>query len=133
MNTNAYIDKLWNIFTNDPELVKLLQLNPEDDASYAEKYHEQDRPVDEFEADSLPFIAFYFTDAATTKNDFMNLGFLYIDIYAGSRDDSTTIRDRIVELMHKNFDERVRAEGQRSSGVKNVYKYRVAFTPLVLS
>ena len=63
----------------------------------------------------------------------MNLGILRIDIYADSRDNTTAIRRRIVELIHDTFDERIRAEGQRISGIKDVYKYRLEFTPLILS
>ena len=133
MTSYEFIDKLWDIFTNDSELTTLLGVATTDDASYADKFRERDRDADEFDADNLPCIAFYFADANTTKNDFMNLGILRIDIYADSRDNTTAIRRRIVELIHDTFDERIRAEGQRISGIKDVYKYRLEFTPLILS
>lgn len=133
MNAVEYMDKLWDIFTNDEELVDLLAIDPTDEAAYVEKFREQDQAVTEFEAADLSFIAYYFADAQKTRNDFMNIGFLYIDIYSDSRANSTAIRSRIVQLMHEHFDERIRAEGQRTSGVKNVYKYRLEFTPLIFT
>ena len=133
MTSYDFMDKLWDIFTNDPTLVSLLAVDTTNNASYADKFREGDRDFNEFEATDLPFIAFYFADAETTKNDFMNQGVLRIDIYADSHDNTTAIRKRVVELIHDTFDERIRAEGQRISGVKDVYKYRLEFTPLILS
>ena len=66
-------------------------------------------------------------------NDYLNLGLLRIDIYTSYRDDVEPIRKRIVDIIHERFDERVRAEGQRSSGITNVYKYRLEFTPLIFT
>lgn len=133
MTSYEFIDRLWDMFTNDAELSALLAVDAADESSYAEKFREQDRDVNEFEAGDLPYIAFYFADADTTRNDYMNLGILRIDIYADSRDHTTAIRKRIAALMHAQFDERIRAEGQRTSGIKDVYKYRLEFTPLILS
>ena len=79
----------------------------------------------------LPFIAMYFYEAWTTYNDFANLGYLYIDIYAPTREAVPAIRKIIVDTMHEHFNERVRNEGQQQSGVHAVYKYRLEFTPLI--
>lgn len=133
MTSYEFIDELWNLFTNDDKLVSLLSVDTTDESSYVDKFREQDRDVNEFEASDLPYIAFYFADADTTRNDYMNLGVLRIDIYADSRDHTTAIRKRIASLMHEHFDERIRAEGQRTSGIKDVYKYRLEFTPLIFT
>ena len=60
-----------------------------------------------------------------------NLGYLYIDIYAPTREAVPAIRKIIVDTMHEHFNERVRNEGQQQSGVHAVYKYRLEFTPLI--
>lgn len=133
MNSFEYTDKLWDIFTNDSTLISLLNVNVNDDSSYVLKFRQEDIAPEEFSPDNLDFIAFYFSDANITINDFMNKGLLRIDIYSSIRDNVAPIRKRIVDLIHENFDERIRAEGQYSSGIVNVYKYRLEFTPLIFT
>ena len=159
MNTFEYSDKLLDLFladidtgihwndtshryeyddgspvaTKDVPLALSVGFNGTDE-SIANKLRQEDVAAEEFNSDSsLPFIAFYFAGADITRNDYMNRAILRIDIYAKSYADVTAIRARIVELIHSTFDERVRAEGQRSSGINNVYKYRLEFTPLIFT
>ena len=133
MNSFDYSDVLWDIFTNDSKLIELLGIDTEDESSYALKLRQEDIVPEEYDADNLPFVAFYFSEANITRNDYMNNGLLRIDIYSATRDATKHIRERIVELVHENFDERIRSEGQYSSGIKNVYKYRLEFTPLIFT
>ena len=86
-----------------------------------------------YEVDKLPFITIYFSEAWITENDFMNQGYLCIDIYAAMRNEVPEIRKIIVDTMHNHFDERVRNEGQQQSGIHAVYKYHLEFRPLVLT
>ena len=133
MNAFEYSNELWNLFTNDETLVKALNVDVNDESSYSKHYRQDDVAPELFNVENLPFVAFYFADAGSTVNDYLNLGLLRIDIYASYRDDVEPIRKRIVDLIHERFDERVRAEGQRSSGITNVYKYRLEFTPLIFT
>lgn len=133
MNAFEYTDKIWDIFVNDPMLLDLLEVDTRNEESYAKKIRQEDFMPEEFDASSLDFIAFYFADAEMTVNDFLNNGILRFDIYSNIRDRVVPIRERIVTLMHENFDTRVRAEGQRSSGITNVYKYRLEFKPLIFT
>lgn len=133
MNAFEYGNELWNLFTNDETLVQALNVDVNDESSYSKHYRQDDVAPELFSVENLPFIAFYFADATSTVNDYLNLGLLRIDIYTSYRDDVEPIRKRITEIIHENFDERIRAEGQRSSGITNVYKYRLEFTPLIFS
>lgn len=133
MNSFDYSDTLWDIFSNDSKLVELLGIDTEDESSYALKLRQEDVVPEEYDVDNFPFIAFYFSEANITRNDYMNKGLLRIDIYSHTRDAVKHIRERIVELVHENVDERIRSEGQYSSGVRNVYKYRLEFTPLIFT
>lgn len=133
MNAFEFGDELWNLFTNDETLVKLLDVGVNDESSYVKHYRQEDVAPELFNVENLPSIAFYFADAGSTVNDYLNLGLLRIDIYTSYRDDVEPIRNRIVDIIHERFDERVRAEGQRSSGITNVYKYRLEFTPLIFT
>lgn len=142
MNTFQYTEKLAKIFTGDEVLRRCLKIEktrpgapfcPEKDRAFSLKFRRRDQEVDEFEPRDLNFIAFYFVDANTTKNAYMNKGILRIDIYTKTRFDAGKIRERIVSLMHEHFDERVCSEGQRTSGIKEIFKYRLEFMPLVFN
>ena len=133
MNAFEFGDELWDLFTNDETLMKLLDVDVNDESSYSKHYRQDDVAPELFNVENLPFVAFYFADAGSTVNDYLKLGLLRIAIYASYRDDVEPIRKRIVDLIHERFDERVRAEGQRSSGITNVYKYRLEFTPLIFT
>lgn len=134
MDILDFADKAVDVLANDKKLNNLLGIdNTASEELYALKYRRRDQSIEEFSPDDLDFIAFYFSDAQTTNNDYMNKGLLRVDIYTKLRYNAANIRRRIVELFHDNFDERVYAEGQKYSGVKDVYKYRLEFLPLVFN
>ena len=130
MNTFDYVEELWSLFTANEELKDLLGID--DDEDYAIKIRTEDVMAEGYEVDKLPFITIYFSEAWITENDFMNQGYLCIDIYAAMRNEVPEIRKIIVDTMHNHFDERVRNEGQQS-GIHAVYKYHLEFRPLVFT
>lgn len=131
MNTFDYVEELWSLFTANEELKDLLGIG--DDEDYAIKIRTEDVMAEGYEVDKLPFITIYFSEAWVTENDFMNQGYLCIDIYAAMRNEVPEIRKIIVDTMHNHFDERVRNEGQQQSGIHAVYKYHLEFRPLVFT
>ena len=131
MNRFDYVEELWSLFTANEELKDLLGID--DDEDYAIKIRTEDVMAEGYEVDKLPFITIYFSEAWITENDFMNQGYLCIDIYAAMRNEVPEIRKIIVDTMHNHFDERVRNEGQQQSGIHAVYKYHLEFRPLVFT
>lgn len=131
MNTFDYVEELWSLFTANEELKDLLGID--DDEDYAIKIRTEDVMAEGYEVDKLPFITIYFSEAWITENDFVNQGYLCIDIYAAMRNEVPEIRKIIVDTMHNHFDERVRNEGQQQSGIHAVYKYHLEFRPLVFT
>ena len=131
MNTFDYVEELWSLFTANEELKDLLGID--DDEDYAIKIRTEDVMAEGYEVDKLPFITIYFSEAWITENDFMNQGYLCIDIYAAMRNEVPEIRKIIVDTMQNHFDERVRNEGQQQSGIHAVYKYHLEFRPLVFT
>lgn len=131
MNTFDYVEELWSLFTANEELKNLLSIDSDED--YAVKIRTEDVMAEGYEVDKLPFITIYFSEAWITENDFMNQGYLCIDIYAAMRNEVPEIRKIIVDTMHNHFDERVRNEGQQQSGIHAVYKYHLEFRPLVFT
>lgn len=124
-------DELWSLFTANDELKDLLDIVTDDD--YSIKVRLEDVMAEGYEVEKLPFITIYFSEAMTTENDFMNQGYLCIDIYAAMRNDVSAIRKIIVDTLHEKFDERVRNEGQQQSGIHAVYKYHLEFWPLIFT
>lgn len=133
MNVFDYTSKMAKVFSEDDALLKALRITSKTNAILASKFRRRDMQVDEFESNDLNFIAFYFIDGNPTNNAYMNKGVLRVDIYTKTRADAAKIRERVVTLVHEHFDERVRAEGQKPCGIKDVYKYRVEFLPLVFN
>ena len=131
MNTFDYVEELWSLFTANEELKDLLGID--DDEDYAIKIRTEDVMAEGYEVDKLPFITIYFSEAWITENDFMNQGYLCIDIYAAMRNEVPEIRKIIVDTMHNHLDERARNEGQQQSGIHAVYKYHLEFRPLVFT
>lgn len=131
MNSFEYADELWSLFTENEELKDLLDIVDDDD--YSTKIRTEDVMAEGYEVDKLPFITIYFSEAMTTENDFMNQGYLCIDIYSAMRNDVAAIRKIIVDTLHEHFDERVRNEGQQQSGIHAVYKYHLEFWPLIFT
>lgn len=131
MNTFEYSDMLWDLFTNDEELTTLLEVDSNDDSSYAIKFRQENFMPEEFESSLLNFIAWYFPETFSTYNDYMGRGILAIDIYAQTIADVPAIRERIVKLMFEHFNLVVYSEGQYQSGIRDVYKYRLEYVPLV--
>ena len=133
MNAFQYTDEISVVLTNDTEILKLLKVNTKSLASYSKKFRRRDQQVDEFEPTDLDFIAFYFVDADQTQNAYMNKGLLRVEIYSKTRAAASKIRNRVVALLHDKFDLRVAAEGQKISGIKDIYKYRLEYTPLIFN
>ena len=131
MNTFDYVEELWSLFTANEELKDLLGID--DDEDYAIKIRTEDVMAEGYEVDKLPFITIYFSEAWVTENDFMNQGYLCIDIYAAMRNEVPQLRKIIVDTMHNHFDERDRNERQQQSGIHAVYKYHLEFRPLVFT
>lgn len=131
MNTFEYLESLWGLFTDDAELIALMGLGESDD--YSNSIYLQEMPAEEFSPDKLPMLEIYFADSESTYNDFAKRGILHIDIMVNRSDISLAgkIRKRIVELMFQAYNEVSRGEGQYESGIRDIYKYRVVYTPLV--
>lgn len=132
MDAFEYIGRLMDKFTNDEKLLELLDITESNkDKTIPLKIRRQLYSTEEFSVKDLDFVSMYFSDAASTENYLVNKGVLRIDIYTKNRVSAIALRRRIVYLVHNTLGHRVMGEGQKESGVKNVYKYRLEFTPLI--
>lgn len=133
MNTFEWNQSITDLFYADEELTELLGFN--DASPDAIKIYQHEHPIDEFEMAHLPALAIHFDEAETTYNDFVNRGFLNVDIFVSKEDYELAgdIRKRIVTLMFDTYNEVCRGEGQAYSGIRDIFKYTMVYTPLVNS
>lgn len=134
MNAFEYTEKMRIAFMQDKELRDLLGAGePRDDYLFISKFRTGDRENIEYDPQMLDFIAFYFAGANATNNAYVNKGILRIEIYAKYAENIPAIRERIVTIMHKAFDQRVYAEGWRRASIEGIHKYRLEFMPLIFN
>lgn len=131
-DTFDFLDEIFKLFSGDAELCALLEIEGKDLKLLNKKFRREDRLPEQFDSSLLDFVAFYFVDADTTKNYLVNAAILRLDIYSKYRETAGRVRKRCVQLL-RQYDLRILAEGQKQSGISNVYKYRVEFLPLVSS
>lgn len=131
MTDFEFLDALWELFAGDEELVSLLGIESEEDYSY--KIRQANVEERGFDADKLPMVACWFMGADETFNDFVNQGYLCIDVYTEDVGVAKEIVKRIVTLIHDEFNIRVKGGGQYQSELTPIYKYRVVFKPLVFT
>jgi len=126
-------DKIYQIFINDKELMRLMG-DPIGDEQKNLKFRRQTRELTEVDADVLPFVSFVFIDATPTHNYLCNKGLLELDIYCSVDYQAGQIYRVIKPLLQKNFEDfQVTAEGESSSGISGIYCYRIRFKPFVNS
>lgn len=94
----------------------------------------QTNMLTEIDIGTLPFVSFVFIDATPTNNYLRNKGLLEIDIVCSVDYEAGQIYKVIVPLLQQHFDDfRIVAEGEASSGISGIYRYRIRFKPLVNS
>lgn len=125
---------------NDKELCRYLKIDRGyKDNDYDEFYVVNQKLRREYqtpeviEYDDCPFISFYFMHSEKSKHNWLvNIGDLYIDVYANSMYDIEKIVTRFRQIMKENPNKMLlNYEGQHFSGVNNVYKYRLIYNPLI--
>lgn len=132
-DTFDFLDEIFKLFSGDEELCKLLGITDKKDFGLLnKKLRREDRLPEQFDSSLLDFIAIYFVDADSTRNYLVNAAILRLEIYSKYRDTAGKVRKRCIQLLRR-YDLRIVAEGQKQSGISNVYKYRVEFLPLVSS
>ena len=97
------------------------------------RFRREDQLADVITAEDTDFIAFYFTDANVTRNHLANKGILNIDYYCSNRYQAQIISARVREIIQANFEITKVYEGQKSSGITGVYKYRERYAPIINS
>ena len=131
MTSFELLNSIWELFSNDDELLSLL--NIENDNDLNRRIRTENAMYEEFDVDDTPFVAIYIYESSKTYNYLVNRGFLCIEVYADSFTDASPVIKRVVSLMHDVYDYRIAFEGQFVSELSSVYKYRVAFAPLISS
>lgn len=131
MRSFQFINKLWGIFTKDEQLASLLNLYSDED--YELRVRRQDVLPEGYDANNVPFIAMYFIETDFSYNHFVAPGYFCIEVYAHNVDNAIAIINRVMDIVHKEFDLRLKGEGQFHSGIDTLFKYRLVFKPLIFT
>ena len=111
----------------DTSLTGVDQLKVQND-----KLRREYQTADVIERKDIPFISYYFMHSEKSKNNWLvNIGDLYVDIYADSMYTISQIAKRFREVVSSNMEILLNYEGQHYSGVDGVYKYRLIYNPLI--
>ena len=120
-------EELCSILGIDTTLTGTDQLKIQND-----KLRREYQTDDVIEYKDIPFISYYFMHSEKTKNNWLvNIGDLYVDIYASDMYTISQIAKRFREIVSSNMEILLNYEGQHYSGVDGVYKYRLIYNPLV--
>lgn len=127
-------DKIYNLFTNDTQLMNLFD-NPDTDELRNEKFRREGMYLEEITIDKLPFIIFVFLpDGSSTQNYLVNKSLMEISIYTTTRYEAMLIYKEVKRILQSNFEDmQIIVEGQRPSGILGIFKYIIRFKPLVNS
>lgn len=80
----------------------------------------------------VPFISYYFMHAEKSKTNWLvNIGDLYVDIYAETMYTVRQIERRFRKILSSHMEILLNYEGQHYSGVNGIYKYRLIYNPLI--
>lgn len=120
-------EELCSILGIDTTLTGTDQLKVQND-----KLRREFQTADVIEHKDIPFISYYFMHSEKTKNNWLvNIGDLYVDIYASDMYTISQISKRFREIVSSHMEILLNYEGQHYSGVDGVYKYRLIYNPLV--
>lgn len=129
------LDEIFGWCYADEEMCELLNLDKDSDyvLDIANNKLRREYQTDtNIEAGDVPFISFYFMHSEKFKKNWLvNVGDLYVDIYAHSMYEAGKIAKRFRELFAENREVMLNYEGQHFSGVNGVYKYRLIYNPLI--
>lgn len=132
---------MFNLFSADSQLKELLLVTADPDIDIDEYYNQLNDRIRRSQNDptliteeSLPFISIAFIDSKETKNYLVNKGVLEIEIFAPNRYIAKLISDRTNDLLKATFEDfKIISEGQKYSGLQNIYCYCIRYMPLISS
>ncbi len=129
------LDEIFEWCYADAEMRELLNIDT--DTEYVldianNKLRREYQTDTNIESGDVPFISFYFMHSSKFKKNWLvNVGDLYVDIYAHSMYEAGNIAKRFRELFAENREVMLNYEGQHYSGVNGIYKYRLIYNPLI--
>lgn len=138
INSFNLLDRIFELCSQDEEMLSLLKIDTSLQGDRLldvlnDKLRREYQTAEVIEAEDCPFISYYFMHSEKNKHNWLvNIGDLYIDVYANSMYDIEKIVTRFRNIMKNNSNKiLLNYEGQHFSGVNNVYKYRLIYNPLI--
>lgn len=138
INSFNTLDIIFNLCSKDDKLLDYLQVDKNLSGNQLldelnKKISREYQTAEIIKPNDVPFISYYFMHSEKSKRNWLvNIGDLYVDVYASSMYDIELIVTRFRELISgSDLNMLLNYEGQHFSGVHNIYKYRLIYNPLI--
>lgn len=125
-------DKVFEVFSNDEELLGLFQ-NPTTLDELNQRFQREITPLELITVERVPFMSLHFEGAVGSANMYYNKGYLTLELYMPTRYLAAKILKRIRELMEENFNLLCTNEYTENSGVVGIFYYVLKYRPLIWS
>lgn len=99
----------------------------------SKKMNLQELNMNFFKSGNMPLVSIYIPDADISNNFLVNKALLRIEVFTSTRVKAKNLIKLIRSVLRSQFDLYVVAEGQQTCDIKNVYKYRLEYLPLIFS
>lgn len=99
----------------------------------SKKMNLQELNMNFFKSENMPLVSIYIPDADISNNFLVNKALLRVEVFTSTRVKAKNLIKLIRSVLRSQFDLYVVAEGQQTCDIKNVYKYRLEYLPLIFS
>lgn len=118
----------------DENFLKILEVdNKKNYELLSRKVNLQELNMSFFEPKNMPLVSIYIPDADVTNNFLINHALLRIESFTPSRVKAKGLIKTIRKIMREDLNLHTITEGQQPCDIKNVYKYRLEYFPMVFS
>ena len=116
------------------EVLKVEKIGDEPDRlALSKKMNLQELKMELFNPALMPLVSIYFPEAYTSWNYLVSRGLLRIETYTTNRTDAKKLIKQIRLVLKEKLDMYTANESEQPCDIKNVYKYRLEYMPLISS
>ena len=118
----------------DENFLKILEVDSKENFELlSKKVNLQELNMALFEPKNMPLVSIYIPDADITNNYLVNKALLRIEVFTSTRVKAKSLVKVIRKIMRDKIHLHTVAEGQQTSDIQNVYKYRLEYLPAIFS
>lgn len=133
-DTFDLISNISDKLIENKDFLNYLEVDSKDNLELlSKKMNLQELNMNFFKSGNMPLVSIYIPDADISNNFLVNKALLRIEVFTSTRVKAKNLIKLIRSVLRSQFDLYVVAEGQQTCDIKNVYKYRLEYLPLIFS